>query len=135
MNGKDYKEDELISEGGYGYVYRVTLKASKDDQKNADSPSKTEQSKIEKSNGAPNKKSYALKRMFVQDQDQADKVLKEAELWKQIGTHPNIVEYVDSQLVKRFDSRRGTEVTEMLIVCSLCQGGFTLIDMIEQCNG
>ena len=73
--------------------------------------------------------------MFVQDQDQVDKVLKEARLWKRIGSHPNIVEYVDSQLVKRFDAHRGREVTEMLIVCSLCRGGFTLIDMIEQCNG
>ena len=58
-------------------------------------------------------------------------MLKEAEIWKKIGEHPNIVQYVDSQLVKRFDPKKNTEVTEMLIVCSLCRGGFTLIDMIE----
>lgn len=73
--------------------------------------------------------------MFVQDQEAVERVQKEAELWKKIGSHPNIVEYIDSQLVQRFDPKRGTDVTEMLIVCSLCQGGFTLIDMIEQCNG
>lgn len=73
--------------------------------------------------------------MFVQDQEQVERVQKEARLWKKIGSHPNIVEYIDSQLVQRFDPNRGTDVTEMLIVCSLCQGGFTLIDMIEQCGG
>ena len=29
----------------------------------------------------------------------------------------------------------GNGQTEILILCSLCQGGFTLIDMIEQCKG
>ena len=26
MNGKEYAQEQLISEGGYGYVYRVSLK-------------------------------------------------------------------------------------------------------------
>ena len=48
-----------------------------------------------------------------------------------ITPHPYVVQYIDSQLVVN-------EVTghhEMLIICELCDGGFTLINMIEYCKG
>ena len=131
VNGREYQEEQLISEGGYGYVYKVTLKSSK-------SGGNTSSSQIQNGRGAspfPPNTQFALKRMIIQDEEMVPKVQKEAEIWKRVGKHRNVVEYVDSELVYRFDAKRNVQVIEMLIVCSLCQGGFTLIDMIEQCNG
>ena len=50
-------------------------------------------------------------------------------LWERLGKHDNIVAYLDSELQEIDDD------VEMLILCELCQGGFTLIDMLEQCKG
>ena len=104
-----YVEDELISEGGYGFVYRVHLQ-------NNESTSQTEY--------------YALKRMVLQEENAIIKAKKEIDIWSQLRGHPSIVEYIDSDIIKV----PGTSTQEMLVLCELCPGGFTLVDMLQTCK-
>lgn len=44
------------------------------------------------------------------------------------------MEYIDSQVNQKYDVNTGVQIFEMLILCELCEGGFTLINMIEYCK-
>ena len=68
INGKNYYENKLLGEGGYGYVFEV-----------ADSKG--------------NK--FALKKMNILNKEQYQKILHEVEIWKKISTCPNIVKLLD----------------------------------------
>ena len=57
MNGKVYKMEHLISEGGYGFVYKVVH----------------------------NKEAFALKRMILQEEERLELARKEALLWEKLG--------------------------------------------------
>ena len=66
---------------------------------------------------------------------------KEVQIWRDLcqtnskgEKHPNIVEYIDSQVNQKYDVNTGVQMFEMLILCELCEGGFTLINMIEYCK-
>jgi AP2-associated kinase len=67
--------------------------------------------------------------MILSDREQISKAEKEARIWKKLSPHASIVEFIDSELVEK-DGR-----FEMLILCELCEGGFTLVDMIQACKG
>ena len=75
------------------------------------------------------KKEYAIKRMILQDDDRLEGAKREAALWSKLGKHEHIVTYLDSEL------REIDGAVEMVILCELCRGGFTLINMLEQCKG
>ena len=72
---------------------------------------------------------YALKKMNIQEESSLIQARKEVEIWKKLMGSSMIVQYVDSQLVTTASSKK-----EMLILCELCEGGFTLVDMIKTCN-
>ena len=55
INEKIYTEDNLISEGGYGYVYRVH------DENNA---------------------YFAMKKMILQDNQAVERASKEVDIWR-----------------------------------------------------
>jgi AP2-associated kinase len=69
INGKEYTEEKLIAEGGYGYVYEV-------------------------SDNRGNK--YALKKMNILSNQQLQSIKKEVSIWKQISNNQNIVRMIDS---------------------------------------
>ena len=73
VNGKNYYEDKLLGEGGYGYVYEVS------DSKG---------------------KKYALKKMNILSQTQYQNIIREIRLWKQISNCPNIVKILDASETK-----------------------------------
>ena len=73
VNGKNYYEDKLLGEGGYGYVYEV-------------------------SDSKGNK--YALKKMNILSQTQYQNIIREIRLWKQISNCPNIVKILDASETK-----------------------------------
>ena len=73
VNGKNYYEDKLLGEGGYGYVYEVS------DSKG---------------------KKYALKKMNILNQTQYQNIIREVRLWKQISNCPNIVKILDASETK-----------------------------------
>lgn len=69
------QQQELISEGGYGYVYKcIDL-------------------------DHPEKKTYALKKINCQGPDVEDE-MREIIHWKAMGDHPNIVKYIDYKIVQ-----------------------------------
>ena len=69
INGKNYYENKLLGEGGYGYVYEV-------------------------SDGKGNK--YALKKMNILNKIQYNNILHEVNIWKQISKNcNNIVKLLD----------------------------------------
>ena len=80
VNDKDYKEDVLISEGGYGFVYKVH----------------TTEAGGQKDSKGLNKEYFALKKMILQDEEAIDRAKKEVEVWRLISPHPYIVKYIDS---------------------------------------
>ncbi|CDW85463.1 protein kinase domain containing protein [Stylonychia lemnae] len=96
-------EEALLSEGGFAYVYRVH---------ELNDPSKK----------------YALKQIRILDGKLQKMVKSEVELWRKLGTHQNIVRFIESQQTKNPD---GT--SDMLILCELCTGG-TIIDFVEKRN-
>ena len=69
INGKNYYEEKLLGEGGYGYVYEV-------------------------SDSKGNK--YALKKMNILSQTQYQNIIREVRLWKQISNCQNIVKMLDA---------------------------------------
>ena len=70
INGKNYYENKLLGEGGYGYVYEV-------------------------SDGKGNK--YALKKMNILNKIQYNNILHEVNIWKQISKNcNNIVKLLDA---------------------------------------
>ena len=69
INGKNYYEEKLLGEGGYGYVYEV-------------------------SDSKGNK--YALKKMNILSQIQYQNIIREVKLWKQISNCQNIVRMLDA---------------------------------------
>ena len=69
VNGKNYYENKLLGEGGYGYVYEV-------------------------SDSKGNK--YALKKMNILNKNQYQNIIREVKLWRQISTCPNIVKMLDA---------------------------------------
>ena len=68
INGKNYYENKLLGEGGYGYVYEV-------------------------SDSRGNK--YALKKMNILNKIQYQNILREVQIWKKISVCPNIVKLLD----------------------------------------
>jgi serine/threonine protein kinase len=76
----------LISEGGYAFVYRVR--------------------------DVPTGKLYALKR--IKGANALVLGRKEAEVWRDLGEHPNIVRFFEAEV--RGDS-------EVMILNELCTGG------------
>lgn len=65
-----------------------------------------------------------MKRMLIQDKVSKEKAKKEIEVWQKVSNHSSIVKYLDSEIHEN----------EVLILCELCEGGFTLVDMIQACN-
>ena len=53
-----------------------------------------------------------------------DRAMNEIALWKELGNHDYIVRYIDSEIVDG----------QVLILMELCEGGFTLINMLTYCN-
>ena len=73
VNGKNYYEDKLLGEGGYGYVYQV-------------------------SDSKGNK--YALKKINILSQPQYQNIIREIKLWKQVSNSQNIVKLLDASQTK-----------------------------------
>ncbi len=73
INGKNYYENKLLGEGGYGYVYEV---------------SDTQGRK------------FALKKMNILNQIQYKNIIHEIRIWKQITNCPNIVRILDASETK-----------------------------------
>ena len=69
INGKNYYEEKLLGEGGYGYVYEVS---------------------------DPKGNKYALKKMNILSQTQYQNIVREVKLWKQISNGQNIVKLLDA---------------------------------------
>ena len=69
INGKNYYEEKLLGEGGYGYVYEV-------------------------SDAKGNK--FALKKMNILNKIQYQNIVREVRTWKQISNCPNIVKLLDA---------------------------------------
>lgn len=67
IGGMTIVQDGIISEGGYGYVYRAHDKVTN--------------------------KQYALKTINVQDSENEEAVMREIDLWAKLGKHRNICEY------------------------------------------
>mmetsp|Transcript_1395 Transcript_1395/g.2454 ORF Transcript_1395/g.2454 Transcript_1395/m.2454 type:complete len:200 (-) Transcript_1395:388-987(-) len=67
--------------------------------------------------------------MVLQDEESRERALREVEIWSKLSPHPYIVQYIDSALVT-VEGRH----QEMLILCELCEGGFTLVNMIQYCK-
>eukprot|EP00347_Sterkiella_histriomuscorum_P014079 403362242 len=101
LNNYTLIEDQLLAEGGYGYVYQVH----------------------ELNN--PQQK-YALKRIKILDGKLSKMVKMEVKVWSKLGSHPNIVKYIDSQILENSDGSK-----DMLILSELCTNG-TLVDYIEK---
>ena len=72
VNGKEFVEEKLIGEGGFGYVYVV----------------------LEPSSGVK----YALKKMNILSLEAMDSIKKEIELWSKINNHNNIVKLIDYEI-------------------------------------
>lgn len=53
-----------------------------------------------------------------------DRAMKEISIWKELGNHDYIVRYIDSQVADG----------QVLILMELCEGGFTLINMLNYCK-
>ena len=68
INKKNYYQNKLLGEGGYGYVFEV-------------------------SDSKGNK--YALKKMNILSKVQYQNILNEVQIWKKISTCPNIVKLLD----------------------------------------
>ena len=68
INGKNYYQEKLLGEGGYGYVFEVS-----DPQGNR----------------------YALKKMNILSNNQYQNILREIKIWKQISKCQNIVQLLD----------------------------------------
>ena len=68
INKKNYYQNKLLGEGGYGYVFEV-------------------------SDSKGNK--YALKKMNILNKTQYQNILHEVQIWKQISKCPNIVKLLD----------------------------------------
>ena len=68
INGKNYYQEKLLGEGGYGYVFEVS-----DPQGNR----------------------YALKKMNILSNNQYQNILREIKIWKQISNCQNIVQLLD----------------------------------------
>ena len=68
INKKNYYQNKLLGEGGYGYVFEV-------------------------SDSKGNK--YALKKMNILNKVQYQNILHEVQIWKKISTCPNIVKLLD----------------------------------------
>ena len=74
INGKDYYQEKLIAEGGYGYVYLVSDN---------------------------NSKKYALKKMNILNPTQFQNIKHEIQIWKEINSGPNIVKMIDLSITEK----------------------------------
>ena len=52
-------------------------------------------------------------------------VTNEVDIWKELGSHPNICTYLASELTETKDQGK-----QMMILCELCDGGH-IIDLLE----
>jgi AP2-associated kinase len=68
VKGKDYYEQKLLAEGGFGYVYMV-----EDESGNK----------------------YALKKMYYHDKEGLTNIKRELDNWKKVSNHANIIKLVD----------------------------------------
>ena len=71
IKDKKYKEEKLLAEGGFGYVYLVT------DESN---------------------KQYALKLQHIQDHHQSENIRRELIIWTNINNHTNIIQLIDYEV-------------------------------------
>lgn len=74
-----------------------------------------------------------MKKMIIQDPSHLERAEKEARIWSSLKGHPSIVEFIDYKIdtdPKDFPNACGI----MYIICELCEGGFTLVDMLKVCN-
>jgi serine/threonine protein kinase len=75
INGAVYHIDSLISEGGFGFVYRVHT-----------------------TDIDPQAVNFAMKKMILQDPVRLEKAQEEVRIWRSLKGHPSIVEFIDYKL-------------------------------------
>ncbi|TNV80011.1 hypothetical protein FGO68_gene16116 [Halteria grandinella] len=102
--GLQVQEEQLLSEGGYAFVYRVRDTSSTINQ-------------------------YALKLIKCQDQQAVKMARGEVQVWRKLGAHPHVVRYWDVQVIDR--SGANGEVKDYAILCELCSGG-TLLEVVQR---
>lgn len=76
INDKEYVEDKLIAEGGFGYIYQIH------------SPGHKEQK-------------YALKRINIADKKHLKQVKNEVNLWSKISKNKHIVQLIDFEITEK----------------------------------
>lgn len=74
VNNREYIEDHLIAEGGYGYIYQVT--------------------------SAKSKRKYALKKINIGDKKHYQQVKNEINLWRKLPQSSNILSLHDFELTQ-----------------------------------
>ena len=74
VNNREYIEDHLIAEGGYGYIYQVT--------------------------SAKSKRKYALKKINIGDKKHYQQVKNEINLWRKLPQSNNILSLHDFELTQ-----------------------------------
>lgn len=74
VNNREYFEDHLIAEGGYGYIYQVT--------------------------SAKSKRKYALKKINIGDKKQYQQVKNEIDLWRKLPKSNNLLSIHDFELTQ-----------------------------------
>ena len=98
--GMKIGEESVLSEGGYSYVYLAH----------------------NRNNYA---KKFALKKIIVQDRVNEEAVMREVELWSELGDHPNIWKYYGHTEIE------GDNAKTVVILCEYWSGG-TLVDLITR---
>ena len=71
---------------------------------------------------------YALKKVYLPDEQAKRSIENEVSIWKKLGEHENIVKFVDASMIKENGG------THALILCELCTQG-TIFDLLQKYNG
>ena len=72
INNKEYKENNLIGEGGFGFIYEIS--------------------------SLENNKKYALKKLNIFNEEDLSKIKKEIKLWKKLSEYKNIIHLYDYEI-------------------------------------